>query len=350
MYIYYQTVVFILAFLSSLADKKTRYIIALFLSIFVIVISGLRGESVGADDFKYIAYFKQAIESKDISTYLNDIYFEKGFTVFTYIQSNLFGYEFVFLMISMVTVIIAIYANAIIDRNNYILFSACYFITGFFWVGFVHVRFGLGISIFYLSYAYLYRNENYKAIILFGVALLMHNAIFLLVPVFFINKYYLIFNKTKLSIILFGSIFLKLMGFFKYLITFVISLGVLNPVYSVLFESKYSGMVSILQPGNLKFMIIALIILYSKSVYEKQCVFFIIYVSIMFVSSDINIISSRLSSILMFIEPFVVYTLMSKLNISKKVKYLFTLLYFGSYGLYLTEIKNILPIYEFINL
>jgi len=187
------------------------YILISFLVL--VLVAGLRAESVGTDTSSYVRHYKNlngAVESVFNSS------FEVGFQTLEYISINISQEYWVFLtLIAFVTV--SLYLKAIYCYSNIPYVSVLVFITlGYYTFFFNGARQGIACAFYALSIGAMINGKFLKYLIIVLVASLFHKTALITIPFYFLFRQKFSYNKLAVIVLLsLVSIFsfAKLIGF-----------------------------------------------------------------------------------------------------------------------------------------
>lgn len=236
--IIYLLLFFIITFFILICNKENKKNKSILFFVFVIftIISAFRASSVGTDTMMYLKYFNN-VQSTAWSNYLYNR-FEPLFFYLCKAIGLVSTKSNVFLIITSLLIIPFIGEFIKKYSDNYFLSCLVYLGLNIFFFNMTGIRQSIAISILLLSYTFMIRKENKKAIILIIVASFFHtSAMIFFIPLIIYNKLKVRENKMK---ILVPAIILMIVSYFFALAFYGIFSRIFN-TYSNYAFSKAHG-------------------------------------------------------------------------------------------------------------
>src|SRR5690606_14028364 len=186
---------------SSVADKKSRYLILFIILILFLMIFGLRFD-VGSDYYNYVLYYYDVVYGLDYLPRF-DYYF---FYFFSRFFSELeYGYFYVFLVYSIISILLLFYLLRCVG----IVAALYFFITfGYMFIGFDRIRQFLAIIIFLYAARDIVNDRLFSYVLKIFIATFFHVSAIVLIPAYFLCR----IKFSNISITLFFVV--SLIGFY----------------------------------------------------------------------------------------------------------------------------------------
>lgn len=306
--------------LSKLSKKVILRKTAIFFSFFIIIlVSGLRGSTVGVDNFEYSEWFRLLnMENglmEAIST--NIIDYEPAFVLINYVIKTVnLNYNYALILYSML-----IWAPIFIFFKHFkdFHFAIFSFLTlGFLFFAFNGQRQAIAQGFVFLGVYFLIDNKKYHFLLSIISASLFHFSAILLLSIFFINKI------SKVSVyIWFVSIIGSLIIPLSLLFGIIENIAGLFPYYGSYIDNDNFKQANSISAGVLYQVLFELIILFFYKNFAKtkiEILFFNLFFigAIMFNMFYGNLFLSRIVVYFLFFQPFVISIILSKLNFQKR--------------------------------
>lgn len=309
-----------LVWISKLLKNAILRKAAIFLSFFnIILISGLRGPTVGVDNYEYSEWFRLLnIENglmEAIST--NIIDYEPGFVLINYfIKTVNLNYNYALILYSiLIWSPIFIFFKHLKDFH-FAIFS---FLTlGFLFFAFNGQRQAIAQGFIFLGVYFLIDKKKYHFLLSIISATMFHFSAILLLSIFFINKI------SKLPVYIWfvgiiGSLIIPL----SLLFGIIEKIAELFPYYGSYIENDNFKQANSISAGVLYQVLFELIVLYFYKNFAKtklEILFFNLFFigAIMYNMFYGNLFLNRIVVYFLFFQPFVISIILSKLNFQKK--------------------------------
>lgn len=211
-----------------------------FVTVVLILVSGLRHEAVGNDTYAYMLNFDDAVQTpwSDIFSNFWDLYLNPGeegkdpgelviIKAFTYILPNARFFLFV------VAAILLIPLGVFVYRNSKSLETPCFFYVFYITMFYPYlpnsaIRQSFALAILLLGYLLLQKRKLIPFILLLLIATLVHKSIlitFLILPYYFINKPRLLYYAS------FG-LFILMLFYYQYIGVYLASQSEIYEMYA----------------------------------------------------------------------------------------------------------------------
>lgn len=290
----------------------------------IIAVSGMRGSSVGVDNFGYYEWYinlSQDIELLDTIT-LNIMDFEPGFVTFNYIlKSYDLGYNWAESLYSLLIWGPIYFYSKYIKNFYFAIFS--FISLGFLFFTFNGQRQAIATGFIFLGTIFLFEEKKWLFILSILIATTFHFSAILMFVIFFI------FKIPRLSTNFWGwAIFLSLLFPLSTLFGIIEKIASLFPFYGSYIQNENFTQANPITAGVIYQVLLELIILiyfkkFSKSLFELK-IFNIFFISaIGFNLTYGNLFLSRVAIYLLFFQPFVLAIILYKLKLAgRKVEVL----------------------------
>jgi len=191
------------------------------------LLAGLRADTIGTDLLYYVKRFfiygQNANSFSDIVALATTNNSEVGYWIWTVLIGKLIPDLHVFLFLTELLIVVLVYKSIqLYEHKLSIVLSMTLFLLLFYNMSFNYVRQFMAMTIVLYSVSYLRKNEDWKVMLLGGVAVLFHNSA--VICVIFYAFYFLGKSKTlmKYKMFLF-SITVILALFFEKILAFFIT-------------------------------------------------------------------------------------------------------------------------------
>lgn len=176
-----------LLYLLKIHNTKNGKMIFLSLATFqLIILQGLRAQSVGTDTITYLQFFNSA-KINDLQTVL-DRRFEVGYNLFTKFFADIGFNEQMFLFAVSATILIPV-AIFIYRHSTNVYLSFYFYITfGFYAASFNTLRQNIAYGFILLSFKYIKERRFLSFLILVTIASIFHASAWIFLPAYFLAR------------------------------------------------------------------------------------------------------------------------------------------------------------------
>lgn len=293
---------------------------AIFFSFLIIIlISGLRGPTVGVDNFEYSEWFRLLnIDNglmEAIST--NIIDYEPGFVLINYVIKTInLNYNYALILYAILIWAPIFIFFKILKDFYFAIFS---FLTlGFLFFAFNGQRQAIAQGFVFLGVYFLIDKKKYHFLLSIISATMFHFSAILLLSIFFINKI------SKLPVyIWFAGIVGSLIIPLSFLFGIIEKIAALFPYYGSYIENDNFKQANSISAGVLYQVLFELIVLFFYRNFAKtkiEILFFHLFFigAIMYNMFYGNLFLSRIVVYFLFFQPIVLSIILSKLNFQKR--------------------------------
>ena len=191
MFIYLSLIVFVVffAYLAKMKGvAKTESRALLFIAFLAMVlVAGLRDQSVGTDSWSYVRYFGWIESIEDFLKYGSNT-FEYGYWGLNWLLRHLSD-QYVLLFTVLAVIVVGCYQKAIIDNSRNIPVSLFLFISMGFYTFFLNgARQGVACSICALALRFLVLRDVWRYLALIILASTFHKTALVMLPVYFLLR------------------------------------------------------------------------------------------------------------------------------------------------------------------
>jgi hypothetical protein len=324
--------------------KRYKLLLLLFITIYLILYTGLRNKGVGPDDISYYTMFMYKTPLLDEWLFGNftydikELYMEPGYVfINSFLKIFTDDYRILFLTISFISIGLAVYNY--FSYSKYIFLTLLlFFVHTFLYRDMNQIRAAIAASISLFLISQIYNREHIKVFFTLFIASTFHIASLVLIFAYILS--FIKITRKKVIIVYIIAIVFGLIGVSQIIINIIPGGGFLAmKLYSYTATERYATAVSLFDITNIKnsFILLIIIIFWNKlkniiPYFSTMVLFYLLAVIIRIAFYDLGVIAARLSTFFGIVEviiiPYFIYLFKQKIiPIIMIILYAFLMLY-----------------------